>query len=407
MPKSIEDEPDGWPYQSRGTLKVTVTVRNIGNAPFIRLSATTESADPQVDDREFVFGRIDPGTSQSWTTQFEFHTASRARDELLKISFRTPNGEPPSTQELRYRIDPLERPDFTMSYWVDDTRSGNGDGLLQEQETADVIMRVRRVNDAPVKELLGVLRNDSRDGKRKAFVERGRIEQTWTDGQRESELRFRIRTKAGVVGPIRLETAVLDTETGSQITGYLELVATDRRRRLKSKRIFIEGGQSGVLVRSHYSEFAPAIARLIGLAPAYEGPSGWYRVELDDGRYGWVKRPQLSSSTGSGGQFHVLSAQKPIGFRMTDAPPLVTAEQSVTVAGQTSGAQKSKDIRIYLNSRKIFFQPRPANDGSASLSFRTQLALETGVNRVDVLVRSEGEFTNSKTFWVRRLEQEK
>ena len=92
---------------------------------------------------------------------------------------------------------------------------------------------------------------------------------------------------------------------------------------------------------------------------------------------------------------------------MTDAPPLVTAEPSVIVAGQTSGAQKSKDIRIYLNSRKIFFQPRSANDGSASLSFRTQLALETGVNRVDVLVRSEGEFTNSKTFWVRRLEQEK
>ena len=90
-----------------------------------------------------------------------------------------------------------------------------------------------------------------------------------------------------MVGPLRLETAILDTETGAQITGYLELVATDRRRRLKSKRIFIEGGQSGVLVRSHYSEFAPAIARLIGLAPAYEGPSGWYRVDLDDGRYGW------------------------------------------------------------------------------------------------------------------------
>ena len=35
-------------------LEVTVTVRNMGNAPFIRLSATTESADPQVDDREFV-----------------------------------------------------------------------------------------------------------------------------------------------------------------------------------------------------------------------------------------------------------------------------------------------------------------------------------------------------------------
>ena len=57
-----------------------------------------------------------------------------------------------------------------------------------------------------------------------------------------------------------------------------------------------------------------------------------------------VKRPQLSSSTGSNGQFHVLAAQKPIGFRMTDAPPLVTAEPSVIVAGQTSGAQKSKDF---------------------------------------------------------------
>ena len=51
-----------------------------------------------------------------------------------------------------------------MSYRVDDTRSGNGDGLLQEQETVDVVMRVRRVNDAPVKELLGVLRNDNETG---------------------------------------------------------------------------------------------------------------------------------------------------------------------------------------------------------------------------------------------------
>ena len=70
------------------TLKLTVRVHNRGSGTLTRLTAATSSNFPLLDDREFVFGRLGPGESRSWSIDFKIDPAMPPARLSARLQFR-------------------------------------------------------------------------------------------------------------------------------------------------------------------------------------------------------------------------------------------------------------------------------------------------------------------------------
>src|SRR5207253_1795947 len=65
---AIEPSKTGGEVVAGEPLEVKVTVTNNGTVPLYRLRAQTKSDAGIFDGKEFVFGKVEPGKSRSWTT---------------------------------------------------------------------------------------------------------------------------------------------------------------------------------------------------------------------------------------------------------------------------------------------------------------------------------------------------
>ena len=147
------------------TLKVTVKVHNKGTGTLTRLIANTASNYPLLDDREFVFGRVEPGQARSWTMDFKIDPAMPPARLSATLKFHADQVVVPSPRLLTFRVAPSLRPRFGFDYQIDDRRFGNGDGMLQSGEEAELRVRVFNEGQAVAQSLLGILRP-----KRRAIV---------------------------------------------------------------------------------------------------------------------------------------------------------------------------------------------------------------------------------------------
>jgi carboxyl-terminal processing protease len=114
--------------------ELTVTVTNRGTAPVYRLRANTKSDNPLFENRELVFGRVNPGETRTWTTslgvcEYEGYRpgttslpapgtrkvclvpkAALSRTDGIRLEWSESHGHVPTTEPLRVSVQGLERP---------------------------------------------------------------------------------------------------------------------------------------------------------------------------------------------------------------------------------------------------------------------------------------------------------
>ena len=124
-----------------------VTVKNTGKGALYRLTALTISQDLMLNNRELKFGKIDPGDSISVPVSFNIDKLKRTQDIPIRIRFAEFNGYVPANINSLLRVVENPRPKFDYAYRVVDggtaTSVGNGDGILQRGESADILVTVR------------------------------------------------------------------------------------------------------------------------------------------------------------------------------------------------------------------------------------------------------------------------
>jgi len=170
---------------------VTVSVTNKGKLPIYRLRAITKSDNHSYDERELVFGRVDPGQTREATTPLgpcvvpekradEATSASvksgkeerecrvpmdsSTREDVVRIKFSAEGGEPPPDAEIRPTVEELPRPTFAYTYQIVDNRPGNGDGQVKRGEGVSIYLDVRNVGRGRSYETQALLRNLTGDG---------------------------------------------------------------------------------------------------------------------------------------------------------------------------------------------------------------------------------------------------
>ncbi|MGC4115176.1 MAG: MXAN_5808 family serine peptidase [Myxococcales bacterium] len=142
------------------TLAWTVTVENAGMAAVHRLHAWSESENPYLDRREFLFGALAPGEKKTWTVNVKLAKEMVSRRDDVTLKFFDDEGDKLEEHKGEVNVVELPRPLFAYSWQIVDKCEGcNGDGLAQPGETVELAVEVKNVGAGKAYDLLGSLKN--------------------------------------------------------------------------------------------------------------------------------------------------------------------------------------------------------------------------------------------------------
>jgi len=405
------------------TLKVTV--KNKGSVPVYQLRAITKSDGPYYDERELIFGRIEPGQSKTASVPFGFcdvdgrkpgstkptpENAPRTckipldadqRSDVVLVRFFAESAEPPRDVELRPTVNALAQPIFAYTYQVVDNRPGNGDGQIARGEGATVYLTAKNVGKGPSFETQANLRNITGDG---LLLHAGRFDVS--------------NMKPGEVRNVAFTFDVLDSLAENLVNVELSVVDRDLRV-ISSEKLKLPVARSPLSVQTASGRVSvPANVALrsqpLGASPSFGelekgavlerlGTFGPYtKVNLGEDRFGFVETRGVRDASGP-----VHPGFKP---SLTHSPPLLdvtpaklsSREGHVRIEGQAVDSDKVMDVFVFVGPRKVFYQSNKKATDPTKLKFSFNAELNPGVNVITVVARENEDTVTRSTMIVRR-----
>lgn len=406
------------------TLKVSVT--NKGMSPVYELRAITKSDSAYYDEKELLFGRIDPGktitakASLGWC-ETEGHKpgsttpvpndaqrvcklpmSAVTRQDVVKVRFSVDAGEPPPDAELRPTVKSLPQPLFAYSYQIADDRPGNGDGQLARGEGATMYLSVKNVGTGRSYETQANIRNLTGDG---LLLHNGRFDIS--------------NMNPGDVRQVAFTFDVLDVLKENLVK--VELSVADRDLGVaSSEKVSVPVTSTGFNIEpAHEVVIADAQLKVRGqpLAPARvvgeikKGSTmdrvGTYgdfaKVVIGGTRFGFVE----SSGIAPAGARRSKIAFDPALVRsppLLDVAPgkLATRDDHVRIEGVAQDGDQVLDAYVFVGPRKVFYQSNKKASDPTKLAFGLDVGLNPGVNVINVVARESEDTATRHTIVVRR-----
>jgi carboxyl-terminal processing protease len=397
----------GEPFELR------VRVTNRGTAPLFQLRGTTRSDFRLFDEREVIFGRLNPGETREWATTLgicatEGETDRRVcrvprdtpdRADGLRVEFDEAHGHAPAPVELRTVVRAMNRPQFAYSLQTADT-GGNGDGRVQLGESVTMYLRVKNVGRGRTYDAQANLRNLTGRG---VLLHAGRfdLDDMAPGEERTVEFTFQVlqdfdRDEA------KLEVSIVDIDLRESITEKVLVPVVDAggTPSPRSGQVTLRGG---AVIRQSPGSEAGAVARADGAItlPSTATLDDHVRVDLGGGRPGWVAESDLAGAVGGGRLAFVLDHMPP-RLDVDYGNTLVTQADTLTVRGRATDDQQVRDLYIYVGARKVFYQSNGNGHNRREAAFDARIPLTGGINYITVFARERGDVLSRRTFVVRR-----
>lgn len=406
------------------SLELRVKVTNRGDQPIYRLRAITKSDNHNFDERELVFGRINPGETKvaksplgRCTTAGRRGRTSRppsgtprecklplnsvTRQDVVKVRFSAEGGEPPPDVELRPTVVQLDQPDFAYSYQVADNRPGNGDGHLALGEGVSIYLDVKNVGKGRSHETQARLRNLTGDG---LLLRAGRFDLSDMEPGETRQVVFTFDVLEVLSkNLVKLEVSIGDLDLGVRSNEKLALPLAASNVAVAPREGHVQTTAETVL-RGQPSDSAPAVARIAsGSKLARSGEAnGFARVQLGGGRFGYVDVDDLSETNDSGEvDLEPLLTRSPPLLEVAPAT-LATRSDTVRISGTARDADQVRDAYVFVGARKVFYTSNRKSSDPKTLSFSFDAKLRPGMNLITVVARESEDTFASQTLAVRR-----
>jgi carboxyl-terminal processing protease len=415
------DHPDNR-AESGQPMSLKVQVTNRGSAPIYRLRAITKSDNPNFDERELVFGRIDPGQTRSAKTPFglcavperdsehkdpngqrecKLPLDSVTRQDVVKVRFSAEGGEPPADAELRPTVQQLDQPNFAYSYQILDNRPGNGDGQVSRGEGVSIYLDVKNTGKGASHQTQALLRNLTGDG---LLLRNGRFDVSNMKPGEHRQVVFTFDVLDVLKDNLaKLEVSVVDQDLRvvSSEKFNIPLVSADLSVEERNDRVLIEKDAE---VHSQPLASAPVVGVL--RANSHVKRTGqfksWSRVAIGDGRVGYVDKGELTETKDA----------ESLNFEpsLTRSPPLLevapgtlaTRSDKVHIAGVATDSDQVRDAYVFVGARKVFYMSNRKASEPHRLAFNFDAELSPGTNIITVVARENEDTATAQTLVVRR-----
>ena len=179
-------------------VRMIVRVKNKSKKTFQRLHAITLSPQMVFKKREFIFGRLKPGESISWSTTFRLPASLPTQTVPVEFKFFVDNRESNFLLERRFPITGRKRPELGYTFGISDRCRGcNRDGAVQKGEEVMLRIRVFNMGDGPTSDKTYVIlvNKNGRD----VFLKKGRIPvgEITPGGSKKITMGFRVKKEFG------------------------------------------------------------------------------------------------------------------------------------------------------------------------------------------------------------------
>lgn len=394
------------------SLEVTVSVTNEGEEPLHRVRAVTRSDYGLLDDREFVFGKLEPGQTRSWSLNVEVPLEDPSRIDTVTTHVWADGVDLQNEIENTIRIDGNPRPHWGISWWIDDREEGNGDGMLQVGETVHFNVLLQNTGAGDAQETVAYIRNQSDAA---IFLHEGRVtfETIPTEATRLASFRFEVRD-IPEGGAIELDAEVLDTVYREFLSESLEIPVLEEGNVVAPRTGVATVTARSAPIMPQPTTDAEAIANAPrGASLEVDGAlDGWYRVTWGEDRVGWLSEGGATFDDGRtsarGGAEPSLQYQAPTIDLELDR--LAVRSPLFTLRGVVSDESSVRDYYIFVNSRVSDNGRRQTSKrayeavGSSSATIQQDLELLPGNNVITVIARDDERITSSATLNVYRYE---
>jgi carboxyl-terminal processing protease len=404
------------PAGEKATLTMEVT--NLGTTPAYRVRAFSDSDNSYYDERELLFGRIEPGQSKQATLRISAASHELTRRDLLDfaMSASSPTELSADSQtQISVGVKSRIRPNFAFGYQlVDDPELGGGirgdaDGRLDPGEKVALRVWVTNRGRGEAPQTQARVRSRARS---RLFLDRSlvRLSKLATGESKEASFLVELKEDPGQAFA-ELDVTVSDNKLGAFLTQHL--------------RLPIDRGPGLEALNGQYANAAPLL--LLG-APSPEAPvlgtlpagrsvevdgqvEGFLRVRLPGDQIAFVPANTLAAkASGEPAKSEDLQrsyAISPPRVRV-EALPTETSGSTVTVEGSVSADDIARDLYITVynpardpfgSPQKVHYVANPDPKGN-TLEFSTELQLQPGNNLIEVFARGRGDVIGWSRHWV-------
>jgi carboxyl-terminal processing protease len=399
---------------------VTVTVTNTGNAPAYQVRAITDSDYRYFDERELLFGKIDPGASKAFALKLSVSEHELSRMDRIDFHLFEQHGAKlaeGSNTHLDVSAEGLPRPQFAYGYQVLDEPSagskvsGNGDGIMQVGERVKLRVNVSNRGEGPALDTWVTLRNLSGEA---VFLHSGRerLKEMQPGDHRVVELDIEVK-EAPEFGEAELQLTVSDNKIAEALS---EKIVFD----VRDQGVELDPVKTGVAANGNLELYAAPTPKAGVVGRAADGTkfqataktADWYRVDLGDGVFAFAKAgdvEKLGKSVSKPGKVESAYVVSPPRISLMGTVSQ-TEDKTMHFSGVASDEDAVRDvfITVYNPSRNLFghqekvFYQASEDPTSGKLEFAADVPLTPGNNIIEVHAREDEDVVAVKRMWVLR-----
>ena len=401
---------------------LTVEVTNTGTAPAYQVRAISDSDYSYFDERELMFGKIEPGQTKKATLKLSVAAHELSRTDRIDFHVLSQHGAalaPDSKTSIDVAAEAIPRPAFAYGYQVIDdparvrgssSISGNGDGLLQVGERVHLRVWVQNSGPGAAQDARVQLRNGSGDA---VFLHegRGKIGELAIGASGFVDLDFEVQKSTREVD---LQLTVNDNKIGEYVTEEIVFpISPALKFDAQSQAVSVAGSGTVDLYAAPHAD-APRLAtaatgqRFASLGSA----DGWHKLEIGKDQIAYARASDLEvggSAPRKPGKVAAVYAVSPPKIALTNVPRQTDAT-TITVSGVATDSEQVRDlyVTVYNPSRNLFgsaekvFYEASADPRTGRLEFSAEVPLQPGNNIIDVYARENDQVTGVERMWVLR-----
>ncbi|WP_462137490.1 MXAN_5808 family serine peptidase [Candidatus Mycalebacterium sp.] len=383
--------------------EINIEVTNLGSEPIYRLTAVTDSGNPLLDNKEFIFGKIDPGKKSSWKTELKIPDNASTRNDECVIRFFDSSKKEVFSQTFTAAVEGKVSPSISYNYEIiDDGRfgsKGNGDGRIDKKETISLLFRIKNTGKSEAEELGIYLKN--RSGK-KLFLEKA-IEQMGEIKPGESKdvvMKFSVKGEWGkeeYPDMAEFDLIANDFQIGF-FSKYEITIPAHEPAGFSRKKEIVQTTADAVILGGSFEDAQEVSVAKEGSSYISEGRVGeWSKVRLDKKRSGWIKTDITSPSQGKAKPDFIYALKSPPAIRL-GSQVLLTDKKEIEINGSVSDSDPVVNISFFNNGDKIHI----INSEGKNQNFKFNLPLEDGVNELKITAKDSGNLKSVRTFYIRK-----